>query len=91
MKNGGIVWTDPKVKQHTELVGFVSRPQQYLMQLSEHSASLQPLIVHVQADPYICGHGGHFETSCGNTFSYCIEKNLNGERCVGAGNRPELE
>ena len=27
----------------------------------------------VQADPYICGHKGHFQTSCGLTFSKCYE------------------
>ena len=38
-----------------------------------------------QADPYICGHSGHFFTSCGLTFSHCIGRNVAGEACVGDG------
>ena len=38
-----------------------------------------------QADPYICGHAGHSKTSCGFTFSHCIEKNVAGEKCEGDG------
>ena len=38
-----------------------------------------------EVDPYICGHRGHFKTSCGFTFSHCIEKNIAGEGCEGPG------
>ena len=32
-----------------------------------------------QADPYICGHRGHFVTSCGLTFSHVINSTINGD------------
>ena len=37
------------------------------------------------ADAYICGHRGHFQTSCGFTFSHYIEKNVAGQNCEGNG------
>ena len=43
-----------------------------------------------KADPYICGHRGHFQTSCGFTFSHYIEKNLAGENCEGNGMGPGI-
>ena len=43
-----------------------------------------------EADPYICGHSGHFQTSCGFTFSHYIEKNLAGENCEGNGMGPGI-
>ena len=43
-----------------------------------------------EADPYICGHRGHFQTSCGFTFSHYIEKNLAGENCEGNGMGPGI-
>ena len=43
-----------------------------------------------EADPYICGHRGHFKTSCGFTFSECIEKNVAGEGCEGDGGGPGI-
>ena len=32
-----------------------------------------------EADPYICGHRGHFLTSCGLTFSHVIHSAINEE------------
>ena len=32
-----------------------------------------------QVDPFICGHKGHFKTSCGLTFSHVYDSVLNGD------------
>ena len=44
-----------------------------------------------QADPYICGHRGHFLTSCGFTFSHIIEQNLAGNVVQGTGMGPGIQ
>ena len=40
-----------------------------------------------QADPYICGHNGHADTSCAYTFSYYVNALVNGtfEDTIGPG------
>ena len=43
-----------------------------------------------EVDPYICGHRGHFQTSCGFTFSTCINMNIKGEGCEGNGDGPGI-
>ena len=43
------------------------------------------------ADPYICGHRGHFVTSCGLTFSHVIDSAINdGGQYQGAGMGPGI-
>jgi len=37
------------------------------------------------ADPYICGHGGHADTSCGFTYSYYLNKLVTGGKTNGGG------
>jgi len=44
-----------------------------------------------KADPYICGHRGHFMTSCGFTFSHIIEQNLAGDGVQGSGMGPGIQ
>ena len=44
----------------------------------------------VQADPYICGHKGHFQTSCGLTFSKCYELFDTIGKCEGNGMGPGI-
>ena len=44
----------------------------------------------VQADPYICGHKGHFQTSCGLTFSKCYELYDTIGKCEGNGMGPGI-
>ena len=39
----------------------------------------------IQVDPTVCGHNGHFQTSCGNTFSKCLTSNRAGQACEGKG------
>jgi len=44
-----------------------------------------------QVDPTICGHRGHFTTSCAFSFSFCINNSINGNRgCVGNGPGPDF-
>ena len=43
-----------------------------------------------QTDPYICGHSGHFLSSCGHTFSHCIGLNVAGEKWEGDGMGPGI-
>ena len=44
-----------------------------------------------QTDPYICGHRGHFVTSCGLTFSHVINSTVNGDgQYQGAGMGPGI-
>ena len=43
-----------------------------------------------EADPYICGHGGHFRSSCGQTFNGCTETFLAGGKCEGYGIGPGI-
>ena len=38
-----------------------------------------------QVDPYICGHFGHFTTSCGLRMSSCFDKFYSGGECLGRG------
>ena len=38
-----------------------------------------------QVDPYICGHFGHFTTSCGLRMSSCFDKFYGGGACTGRG------
>ena len=49
------------------------------------------LLFIVQADPYVCGHRGHAATSCGFTFSYCIDKYIKGEKIQGDGMGPGIQ
>ena len=44
----------------------------------------------LQVDPYICGHMGHFKTSCGFTFSHVIQENIKGKGCEGNGMGPGI-
>ena len=43
-----------------------------------------------QTDPYICGHRGHFQTSCGLTFSHVIQTFLSGGAYSGSGMGPGI-
>ena len=43
-----------------------------------------------EADTYICGHRGHFVTSCGLTFSHVINTFLSGGHYSGAGMGPGI-
>ena len=43
-----------------------------------------------EVDPYICGHGGHFRSSCGQTFKGCIETFVAGGQCKGNGIGPGI-
>ena len=43
-----------------------------------------------EADAYICGHRGHFQTSCGLTFSHVINTFLSGGKYSGAGMGPGI-
>ena len=44
-----------------------------------------------EADPYICGHRGHFVTSCGLTFSHVINSAINdGGQYQGPGMGPGI-
>ena len=43
-----------------------------------------------EADTYICGHRGHFQTSCGLTFSHVINTFLSGGHYSGAGMGPGI-
>ena len=38
-----------------------------------------------QVDPFICGHGGHADTSCGLRFSTCFDKFFEEGDCNGKG------
>ena len=43
-----------------------------------------------EADAYICGHRGHFQTSCGLTFSHVLETFLSGGHYSGPGMGPGI-
>ena len=43
-----------------------------------------------QTDPYICGHSGHFLSSCGQTISHCIGLYMAGKTCAGEGMGPGI-
>merc|ERR1711874_58763 len=43
-----------------------------------------------ETDPYICGHTGHFFSSCGQTMARCIAMNVAGKACVGDGVGPGI-
>ena len=38
-----------------------------------------------EVDPTLCGHRGHFLTSCGLTISHCVQANREGRGCQGDG------
>jgi len=44
-----------------------------------------------QVDPTMCGHRGHFTTSCAFSIKWCINKSINGAKsCIGAGPGPDF-
>ena len=83
----GLVWTDPEVT--TEYVSwplistFCPRALNWPSQASLHNIFITTFIH--QVDPTICGHKGHFTTSCAFTFSYCVNQFIAGEACIGHG------
>jgi len=42
------------------------------------------------ADPFICGHLGHFTSSCGVKYSTCLNMYKSGGKCVSRGEGPGL-
>merc|ERR1711892_320682 len=42
------------------------------------------------ADPFICGHLGHFTSSCGVRYSTCLNMYKSGGKCVSRGEGPGL-
>ena len=66
---GGLVWTDPEVDPT----------------LCCTVLYCTVLCCTVQVDPTLCGHRGHFLTSCGLTISHCVQENREGRGCQGDG------
>jgi len=59
--------------------------------LEAYITSMAPLTwTDPTVDPYICGHKGHFQTSCGLTFSKCYEQYDTIGKCEGNGMGPGI-
>ena len=73
-------------------LGYYSLMKQGKQQLLEQDIPDDGLVfTDPDTDPYICGHRGHFLTSCGFKFSEMIQRNLDGEENVqGPGSGPGM-
>ena len=48
------------------------------------------ILILFQADPFLCGHKGHFLASCGNRFSEVIQGIKEGKNCCALQQQPIL-